>query len=84
MVVVATLHPSYTRLGFSPADLKRAEMALWHAFDLVFHTKEEMQQGTATTAPKPPLIYLSVDDTGDEIFTADKVFTCGKFRWIET
>ena len=67
MVVVATLHPSYTSLGFSPADLKRAEMALWHAFDLVFHTKEEMHQGTATTAPKPPLIYISVDDTGDEI-----------------
>jgi len=72
MVVIATVHPSYTSLGFNPADLKRAEMALWHAFDLVFLNKEEMKSEKAPDAPKPPLIYVSVDHSGDDVLRAIK------------
>ena len=65
MIVVTTLHRSYASLGFSEENMQLTQKALGRAFDIVFDG--ERGQVTPVT-PKPPLLYIGPDDSGDKIF----------------
>ena len=65
MIVVTTLHPSFASLGFNEENMQLTQKALLRAFDIVFHG--ERGQATPVT-PKPPLLYIGHDDSGEKIF----------------
>ena len=65
MIVVTTLHHSYASLGFSEKNMQLTQMALGRAFDFVCRG----ERGQAIpVAPKPPLLYIGPEDSGDKIF----------------
>ena len=66
MIIIATRDPRLSRrgIGFSEEDMQETREAIKCAFDLVFKPKEG-EEGPAV--PRPPLLYLSINYTGDKI-----------------
>ena len=64
MIVIATLHPSYASQGFGDKNLERTQKALWKAFELVFQGDKAQAKAVS---PKPPLLYVGMDDSGQKI-----------------
>ena len=65
MIVVATVHQRYASFGFSEEDMQLTQKALWRTFDKAF--RDDCGKVILAT-PKPPLLYIAPDDSGDKIF----------------
>ena len=64
MIVISTLHPSYASQGFGDKNLERTQKALWKAFERVFQGDKAQAKAVS---PKPPLLYVGMDDSGQKI-----------------
>ena len=80
MIVIATLHPSCASKGFGDKNIEHTQKALWHAFKLVF----QGDKGQAKRdAPKPPLLYVGMDDGGQKNLRQCEVHGSTESRWFE-